>query len=185
MRHPRVSFRSSISSLPPAWKRQSCRRLRCWWCDNGDWGNVRVSPLLYSYCSWVTKESSVVVRSLPSLARTLPGRRVCEETRSAHSSPLVTSGNSNSPRTCSQVATHPKVCYHTMVSNRNYILYKTRKFGGLWLLLYKRGIWFSIKIYRYMKIRSWYQKYGTSPFSGHVFHMVKNMWIHRIFLYFM
>ena len=137
--------------------------------------SVCVSPLIYSFWSRVLLHGCSVVFSLSSLARTLPGRRVCRETRSESSSPLVTSGNSNSPRTCSQVATHPKVCYYTMVSNRNHILYKTRKFGGVWLHLYKRGIWFSIKIYRYMKIRSWYQKYATSPFSGHVFHLVKNM----------
>ena len=80
-------------------------------------------------------ESLVVVRSLPSLARTLPGRRVCEETRSAHSSPLVTSGKANSIKDMFQVTN----THHTMVSNRNHILYRTRKFGRIMVLLYERG----------------------------------------------
>lgn len=91
MRHP------SYDSLGPRFvlhldkKRQHCRRLccRCW--DSGDWGNVRVSPLLYSHCSRVL-ESSVVLRCLPSLARTLPVRRVFRKARSQPSSPLVTAG---------------------------------------------------------------------------------------------
>ena len=51
--------------------------------------SVCVSPLIYSFWSRVLLHGCSVVFSLSSLARTLPGRRVCRENRSQSSSSLV------------------------------------------------------------------------------------------------
>ena len=82
--------------------------------------------------------------SLYSLARTLAGRRVCRETRSQSSSPLVSpqvkqTAQGHVPR--SQTHTTGKLGEITQWFPTEIIYYiKLESSEGLWLLLYERGI---------------------------------------------
>ena len=107
-----------------------------------------------------------------------PGRRVWRKTRSQSShwwhlrwskQPQDMFPGHNSPQGLLLHTFTTLVRSHKRFSTEIIFYTKLESSEGLWLLLFERGIWVSTKYIDIWKIRSWYQKYATSPFSGTCF----------------
>ena len=165
MRHPRVSFRSSIPSLHLGKKTATCRRPCCRLLDNWDW---RTSVFLRLYTRsdpgcWRARWWCAPCPLLRALSQEGECVRKPGQLTPPHWSPQV---KQTASRTCSRSQTHTTQWFPTEMTYYT----KLENSGGLWCSSMREGVfWVSNKTYRNMKRRSWYQKYATSPFSGKCF----------------
>ena len=173
MRHP------SYQSSDPRFRHSTwiitanMPELSCWWLDNWDWRAVCVSPLIYSFCSRVTK-GELGVCSLSSLraADDGPRQESVEGNQVTVLPPLVAPQVKQTTQGHVPGHKHTHLQHwwdYTTVSNRNYILYKTIKFGGTMVAPLWEGYLSLNKIYRYMKNTVMISKICDIPIFGTCF----------------